>query len=252
MKKFLMLLAVISVSGVMMAQELVPFSLSENVETVTYSTVDAKGKLLSSSKDSIVLESGDFINGKATTYSFVTENGKTTKVKVPVIYKDGETIIDMKTVLKEAMSQMSDEEDGDIMSLFGDVDVKGEPKGIPVDIKVGDVLPEFEMVVDMGPIDTKIKVYDRKVVAEETITTEAGTFDCFVIDNTQSVRALFTSNKEYSRTWYSRGYGIVRQDKLDKKGKVLETKTLTSVVFREVQPETQTQVEVQAEVEAEN
>ncbi|MBQ5882745.1 MAG: hypothetical protein IIW70_07975 [Bacteroidales bacterium] len=232
MRKLLLLFVLFFVSGIMSAQELVPFSMSHDIKSVVYHTVDAKGNLLSVSKDSIALDSGDFFNGQATIYSFVTEGDKTTKVKLPISFEEGEVIVDLGKIIQESMNQMlSEEEDGEEMKeMLGEIEVTGEAKGIPADIKVGDKLPDYELVIDMGIVATKIKAYDRKVVAQETVTTEAGTFDCFVIEITQSVRAFLSNEKSYSRGWYSRGFGVIKEEVLDKKGRVLQTKTLVEVV----------------------
>ena len=157
---------------------------------------------------------------------------KTTKVKLPISFEEGEVIVDLGKIIQESMNQMlSEEEDGEEMKeMLGEIEVTGEAKGIPADIKVGDKLPDYELVIDMGIVATKIKAYDRKVVAQETITTEAGTFDCFVIEITQSVRAFLSNEKSYSRGWYSRGLGVIKEEVLDKKGRVLQTKTLVEVV----------------------
>lgn len=56
-----------------------------------------------------------------------------------------------------------------------------------------------------------IEVTDRKVVAEETITTAAGTFTCLKITSKVKSKTIFTMEMN-SVEWYSKGNGMVRSE----------------------------------------
>ena len=102
-----MLFVLFFVSGIMSAQELVPFSMSHDIKSVVYHTVDAKGNLLSVSKDSIALDSGDFFNGQATIYSFVTTGDKTTKVKLPISFPSSNSSMPWLNLLVSTSSMLA-------------------------------------------------------------------------------------------------------------------------------------------------
>lgn len=238
MKKFIITLFLIFTTANLFCQELIPFTMNKNSMSATYEVVDNKSKERYILRDSVSLESGDFYNGTATMYSFI--NGLSdgnSRMKMPVLFENGETIVDISTAMSESMAQMmtqqgdelSAEEQQEAMDFVKDIKVTGRPKGIPLELVVGEELPEYEVTIDMGFISTKMRTYDRNVVRRENITTPAGTFDCYVIEETSSIKAMFMSEKEYSRRWYSRGIGVVQEETLDKRGRVLQVKTLKEI-----------------------
>jgi len=53
--------------------------------------------------------------------------------------------------------------------------------GFPPNMKVGDHLPDYTTQMNMGGMNMTMKVTDRIVAAKESVTTPAGTWDCFKI-----------------------------------------------------------------------
>ena len=118
----------------------------------------------------------------------------------------------------------STQEDRD--KLDGSVTVKGEVYGIPNDIVEGQTLPDYKMSVKVTFLKTTVRGFDRKVVSRESITVPAGTFDCFVIEETQDVRNLFMKEHVRSRTWYARGIGAVKVQEYDSDGYLITEQEL--------------------------
>lgn len=236
MKKKILLFTAMLIAQMAFAQQIeLPFGPIKDKSVITYNMADVKGNHSAISKDSIVLELDDRYNGKGTIYNFVYTGGDTVRMKLPVQYQDGEVLVDMKSVMTEMMTAMTaevsaDEKERQEMEDFAkNIKVKGEIKGIPSKLIVGEELPDYEFEIDMGMISAKMKTYDRKVLCKEILTIPAGEFECYVIEETTNMKVLFMSEKQYSRKWYARGIGVVQEETLDKKGRVLQVKTLKEI-----------------------
>ena len=111
-----------------------------------------------------------------------------------------------------------------------EVDMTGTNLLLPNNLSAGQNLPDADllMVVKMVPITMKLnaKVFDRKVVGEETITTPAGTFDCFVITSSLETK-MGIKFSGTSKQWLATGVGMVQQFDYNKKGKMVSRSVLT-------------------------
>ena len=109
-----------------------------------------------------------------------------------------------------------------------DVTVSGDGLRLPADLEVGQELPEATTEIKaasggMNLLTMTFNVTDRKVEAKETITTEAGTFDCFKIRYKMDSKMLITKTFEVVE-WFAKGQGMIRSETYNKKGK-LESST---------------------------
>jgi len=103
----------------------------------------------------------------------------------------------------------------------------------PSDLSVGQTLPEgsIEMSVEangMMLFGSTITIKDRKVEAKESITTAAGTFECFKVSSvilTKSVMNMETKTIQ----WIADGVGIVKIENLSSKGKLIGYQLLTGI-----------------------
>ncbi len=150
--------------------------------------------------------------------------------------KDGE-------VLNEATFTMSCENDGvvvDMESLLNpnllenyrdfETEISGTKIVIPNNLEIGQELPDatMNMRINMSGINLKMEVSmtDRKVLTRETITTQAGTFDCFVIGYTNTVN-MGMNRTTTAKQWISRGVGMVKQEDYNGRGRVTSSSLLT-------------------------
>jgi hypothetical protein len=72
----------------------------------------------------------------------------------------------------------------------------------------------------MSMLNMVIKIYDRKVVAQEDVTTPAGTFKCYKMTSTIETKTMFSMVAK-STEWIALKVGIVRSETYDKNGKLM-------------------------------
>lgn len=103
------------------------------------------------------------------------------------------------------------------------VEISGGDLAFPKSLKMGQTLPDSEMEITtrMGSIQlmkNRYVVKDRKVEAEETITTPAGAFKCHKISYNFEFQLLGTRTSR-SEVWYAPSVGTVRSISYDSKGR---------------------------------
>jgi len=111
-----------------------------------------------------------------------------------------------------------------------EVDITGTNLYLPNDLSTGQTLPDADLLmnVSMDPITMKltVKIFDREVIGEETVTTPAGTFNCVILSQkTESKMGVKVSGK--SKEWYAPGVGLVKQESYNKKDKKISSSLLT-------------------------
>lgn len=99
---------------------------------------------------------------------------------------------------------------------------------IPNKLAVGYKLPLGDMYVDLGGLRVKNTITENEVVDREEITTPAGTFKCYVIQQTSSGRVLGMKSETTIKNWYARGIGAVKTESYSK-GKLVSSSVLTSI-----------------------
>jgi hypothetical protein len=70
---------------------------------------------------------------------------------------------------------------------------------------------------------------ERRIVGTEKIQTEAGLFDCFIMEETISTKVLMVKETEKIKSWYAYGIGLVKEITYDKHGKLISTMTLNAI-----------------------
>lgn len=112
-----------------------------------------------------------------------------------------------------------------------DIDVSGTNVELPNDLSVGQTLPDADlnMQLNMGGIGMNISVMmiDRKVQGKESLSTPAGTFDCFVITYTSKLK-MGIGRTGSAKQWIAEGVGLVKQEDYNKKGKLTGSSQLTA------------------------
>lgn len=113
-----------------------------------------------------------------------------------------------------------------------ELDITGTDILLPNTLSEGQTLPDADMfmTVKIVPISLKLtaKVFNRKVEGKETISTPAGTFECFVIThNHESKMGIKFSGT--SKQWLALGIGMVLQIDYNKRGEVISKSVLTKI-----------------------
>lgn len=219
--------AILSPSAKGQTQE--PFFPSRVGTVLKYEDRDASGKVLTFSTDSLAGFTGDFSKGEALVMTTQEVKGDTVRIsaKEHMIFDRGEVIVDMARMMQEtlketvrksiAASGASEEDLKELDEVMGDMSVEGECRGIPSDLAAGMQLPDYSFEVKIMFVNTKVSCKDRKVLGTERLTTPAGTFDCFIVEENVNVKSMLMSEKSTVKTWYARGIGSVRQETWNKK-----------------------------------
>ncbi len=132
--------------------------------------------------------------------------------------------IDFESLLSSAMLLQQEQMEAEIT---------GTDLELPNNLEVGMELPDadVQMKLSMGAMNMNMEVNttDRKVEARESITTEAGTFVCYVISsNTQS--KMMMADKTYpSKLWLAEGVGMVKTETYNPNGKLISRMELSGI-----------------------
>ncbi len=144
--------------------------------TILVKTYDEKGKPVSESELKVKCESGTFY-------------------------------FDMKGYINQQM-----------MSAYEDMEVKVETENLemPGKLNAGDILQDGNLVMDISSggmkfMTMQISITDRKVESRETITTKAGTFECFKISENVTTKAPVNVTVK-TIEWLCPGTGVVKSE----------------------------------------
>ena len=72
-------------------------------------------------------------------------------------------------------------------------------------------------------------IKDRKVVGKETVTTAAGTFECFKVEQTTEMDMGFVKREMKGVSFIAEGIGVVRSESFDKNGDLESYSEITQV-----------------------
>jgi hypothetical protein len=100
--------------------------------------------------------------------------------------------------------------------------ISGDNLEFPAGMKPGDILKDGTIrleVSDMPMMNMTTTVFNRKVEAVETITTEAGSFECFKISYDVLTDAMMDINTK-GIEWIAENVGAVRTESYNKNGKL--------------------------------
>lgn len=111
--------------------------------------------------------------------------------------------------------------------------ITGDDIFFPNSLSVGQELPDasIEMRVDAGvmAITTTISMTDRKVIALETLTTAAGTFECYVVTYTNSVSVGGMRQNLTAKQWIAEGVGMVKEESYKANGNLMTQSVLHEI-----------------------
>ena len=138
--------------------------------------------------------------------------------------EDGVFKVDMRNYL-----------DPNTLQGMGDLEVTVDATELvmPSELKPGMELNDgtIEMTAASGGVNVMsftTNVKNRKVEGMETITTPAGTFECFKISQDVEVRSIM-SVKTSSIEWVAENVGVVKSESYNKKGKLTGYMLLTKM-----------------------
>jgi hypothetical protein len=114
-----------------------------------------------------------------------------------------------------------------ITSSMPGVEAEGTFPTFPADMNVG-YEHEYSSTVKMMGMSATTSGKDR-VVARESLTTPAGTFDCFKIESDVTVNTMGQNQNMKTVTWLSAGVGTAKMEIRDGAGSMQMTQELVSL-----------------------
>lgn len=112
-----------------------------------------------------------------------------------------------------------------------EMEITGTDIEIPNDLSAGQTLDDANVSVsmDMGAMKMKINVetFDRKVEKMESVTTPAGTFDCYLITEKSKSKVMMANMEMSNKVWISEGVGMIKQESYSNNGKLMNRMELT-------------------------
>ena len=219
---FLLLMTTVVSTYSQSCSEYYPMDKGVSYEITHY---DKKDRIESVTKNSILDPRKEGGTEIALMHTVVTDNkGEETINAEYEMRCDGNKVtIDMNSVLSQKLSSSLSNSDAE-------AEVSGTNPVIPNGLDVGSSLPDtaLEMDIKSGSIDMHFAVNttDRKVIAKETVTVQAGTFDCIVISQSTHLKMLIAKNTT-SKLWLAKGVGLVKEEEYNKKGNLISHQELT-------------------------
>ncbi len=227
MKKLFALSLILLVAGFLNAQDCKSFFPQEEGKVFEYHDLNKKGKLTATSTKTVL--SKKKIPGGLEVR--IREENKevdidtTTTIEYTIKCENGAMSVDMESMLM----------DNEQMSAYGDMEtrVTADNMSIPGNAKAGDDLGGGRVVAEVYNGDTRLitislDVKERKVEAVETVTTDAGSFECIKVNSKMEMKAIFKFTYSLS-TWYAKDLGVVKSETYDKKGKLKERTVLAAI-----------------------
>ncbi|MBK6932416.1 MAG: hypothetical protein IPH12_16790 [Saprospirales bacterium] len=185
--------------------------------TLEYTSFDKKDRV-----ESVMTQRVSKVEERADTlvavFDVTTVDGKgknARKSTLPIKCHAGIIYVDLQTVvpMPENSEEMADMQ----------MEMRGSDLSFPPGMRPGQTLADadMELSVRMGGVqimNTQYRIFNRKVEAQESMTTAAGTFDCLKITYDMEYKLL---GKHQMRTeyWYSPSVGMVKSVTYDQKGK---------------------------------
>lgn len=183
---------------------------NKTIENTIYNRKgDANGKQVYTITD--VASDGGVTTSHLTTEMFDRKDKSLAKANSTVRCNGGVMMIDMKMMLPQQQQEQ----------LGNNMEAKAEDVYIeyPASMKTGDELKEGTMTVALnnGPAQNMtMRLYDRKVVGEEQVTTTGGSWQCFKISykcklgiKTGPINIPINFD---GTEWYAPGFGVVKTE----------------------------------------
>jgi hypothetical protein len=216
----------------------------------SYRETDSNGKHVLTIHNSIESIEGDGVNGSIKILVEevpVASPKEATKSYAFYRFKNGEYMADMsagfeytmfeggldsllQSTIQKSYPDLPEDKKQDVIEKTKAefLNMKGETRGIPRYPTVGK-LPDYECYMKVSLVSMKVTGTDRKIVGKESIQTSAGVFDCFVLEETITIKSMMMKDVEKIKSWYAYGIGLVKEITYDKNGKLISTMTLSEL-----------------------
>jgi hypothetical protein len=211
MKRFfsVALAAIFTLTIAASAQAAEPFFLSKVGAEAEYALKDASGEITSYTKSVVTALSSNDPQNATITYT------------AEVFDKDHKS-------LAAPMSSSITVKDGavDTTPVMEGVEIEGTLPSYPATLSVGLVM-EYSFKMKMMGMNTTTSGKNT-VVAQESVTTPAGTFNCYKIESETSSKVMLQNVKAKTTSWIAEGIGTVKAEVYDDKDRLQSTMELVA------------------------
>ena len=197
----------------------------------SWNNFNSKGKLTGTNEYTVTASSNEGTASVFTVHSVVKDDKGKEQVSSDMQMKcaDNSLLIDMKNFIPQQS-----------MDAYKDMQLSftGNTLSFPSSLTVGAKLPDgtITMTVNSSSMEIAtivVNIKDRKIEGEESITTTAGTFNCYKISSTtesvtttMGIKIPFTMK---SIEYYSAGNGLIKSESFSKDSKPMGYMELASV-----------------------
>ncbi len=140
--------------------------------------------------------------------------------------KDGNFYWDMKAFVNSQSFESLRETDMEIK-------IDSDDLAFPSDLSVGQELPDGKITMSVKSMFMTMEfttiIKDRKVEAKESVTTQAGTFNCYKISQITFVKAMMSETEMKSLSWTAENYGIIKSETYDEDGDLQSSMKLVEI-----------------------
>ena len=219
--KILILISVFFISFTSVSQNACkayyPFEEGTKFEITNY---NKKGK-----KEGVVKYEVTNVDGNVATIKTIIHDAKgkeVTTMDYQIICDGNKVSIDFKSMMNP-----------DLFKQYKgmEMDITGTNVELPNNLQVGQSLKDanMNMEIDMGAMkmNMSIDMLNRKVDKKESITTPAGTYDCFALSYDSEMKMGMKMTFKF-KEWIAEGVGVVRNESYNKNGKLMGYSELTS------------------------
>ena len=203
------------------------FALKEGTK-IEMTSYNAKGKMTTTTESNIKI-----IKSTSTGFDATVEvTSKNDKGKVMMEGKTYNVKCDNGTIKLDISSMMM----GDLSSQMKGMEatISGEGIDYPSNLSVGTALKDGTTEIKMGSngmtfMTMKFDIKNRKVEKKESITTAAGTFDCFKITYDMDMKMVMKRSMKTAE-WIAPSVGVVKTESYNQKGELESYTELTKFV----------------------
>lgn len=226
MKTRLLIAVLFLIGQVSFSQNCEAISPYQEGMTLEYTNYNKKGKVRS--VESYTVKSVDNEDGRMVIRLETTINNgkKKTNVKHETLRcENGNFYIDMTGYLahqnEDQKSTLELKAEGDFVEFPAEMNTGMELEDGNIELKLGDAAADFSLA--------NMKVYNRKVLDDTSLTTKAGTFDGYKVSFDYLFDMGIIKLRGSGIEWYVKGIGIVKSESYSKKGKLRWTRELTKM-----------------------
>jgi len=188
-----------------------------------YKTYNEKGKLTGSNKQTILskVNTAKGVDYTVKSEAWDNKDKLLSDRTLTMRCENGKFFIDMRSLMDPStMGDMKDMQ----------MEVNGVDLEIPSSMAVGQTLPDANVNISFSAngmviMRMYVKITNRKVVAQQSITVPAGTFDCLKITYDIESKAMIKISASAVQ-WMAVGPGLVKFETYDKKGKLSSSQLL--------------------------